>query len=203
MGIFFLEWGRLERYIMKTLGMLTLSIGLFTPVSYLTDNALASGILSAYSYDLIAVLNAGSIFGRWLPGYCADRFGRFNTMLVTVLLCIVATFALWLPARGNVALVTVYAVVFGFASGSNISLTPICVGQLCETKEFGRYYATSYTIVSLGSLSGLPIARALISAAGGRYWAVIVFIGVCYVAAFASFASVRVMRVGWGTRKIW
>lgn len=177
--------------------------GLFTPISYLTDYALASGISSAYSYDLIAVLNAGSIFGRWLPGYCADKLGRFNTMIVTVLLCIVATFGLWLPAHGNVALVTVYAVVFGFASGSNISLTPICVGQLCETKEFGRYYATSYTIVSLGSLSGLPIAGALISATGGRYWAVIVFTGLCYIAAFASFSSVRIMRVGWDVRRIW
>ena len=34
--------------------------------------------------------------------------------------------------------------------GSNISLTPVCVGQLCDTEVFGRWYATCYTIVSIG-----------------------------------------------------
>jgi len=178
-------------------------IGLFTPVSYLTTYALASGISPAYSYQLLAILNAGSVLGRWLPGYVSDHLGRFNTMLFTVTLCVASTLALWLPARGGVGLTTAYAAVFGFASGSNISLTPICVGQLCETRSFGRYYASCYTVVSFSSLTGLPIAGALIRAAGGEYWGLIVFTGVCYVAALACFAAVRVMRCGWDPRVVW
>jgi hypothetical protein len=47
-------------------------------------------------------------------------------------------------------LLVIYALLFGFSSGSNISLTPVCVGQLCKTENYGRYYATAYTIVSFG-----------------------------------------------------
>lgn len=131
-GVFFIEWG------------------LFVPLAYISSYALAHRVNSAFAYQLLAVVNAGSFFGRWLPGYVADRLGRFNTMILTVLLCLLTTLALWLPAGDSVPLMCVYAVLFGFASGSNISLTPVCVGQLCRTESYGRYYATCYTVVSFG-----------------------------------------------------
>lgn len=85
----------------------------------------------------------------------------------------------------------VFVVVFGFASGSNISLTPVCVGQLCETRDYGQYYATCYTIVSVGCLTGVPIAGEIIERDGGQYWGLIVFTGCCYVGAFGAFAIAR------------
>lgn len=99
---------------------------------------------------MIVFLNAGSFPGRWLPGILADKFGRLNTMIVTNLLCIVAMFAIWLPAKDNVAAIIIFSVVFGFASGSNISLVPVCIGEYCTTDNYGRYYTTVYTIVSFG-----------------------------------------------------
>lgn len=85
----------------------------------------------------------------------------------------------------------------GFASGSNISLTPVCVGMLCDTEDYGRYYATCYTIVSLGTLTGVPIAGALISTCGGAYWGAAIFTGLCYFCALGAFSAVRIMKVGW------
>ncbi|KAB8446198.1 hypothetical protein FH972_025180 [Carpinus fangiana] len=180
-GIFFIEWG------------------LFVPVTYIPSYFLArqNSTSDPFAYQLLAIFNAGSCFGRWLPGYVADRIGRYNAMVVTVLLCVLSVFGLWLPdclvegPTDSVALIVVFAVVFGFASGSGISLTPICVGELCETQEYGRYYATAYTIVSFSSLTGIPIAGALISATGmtggQTYWAAIVFTGGCYAVALACF----------------
>ncbi len=134
-GVFFIEWG------------------LFVPLSYIPSYALANGVNDSFAYQLLAVVNAGSFFGRWIPGYIADVLGRFNTMILAVALCLITTFALWLPAGENVGMMCAYAVIFGFASGSNISLTPVCVGQLCRTENYGRYYATCYTIVSFGSVN--------------------------------------------------
>ncbi len=131
-GVFFIEWG------------------LFVPLAYISSYALGHDVAPAFAYQLLAVVNAGSFFGRWLPGYVADRLGRFNTMILTVAMCLLTTLALWLPARNSVPLMCLYAVLFGFASGSNISLTPVCVGQLCRTESYGRYYATCYTVVSFG-----------------------------------------------------
>jgi MFS family permease len=131
-GIFFIEWA------------------LFVPLTYISSYALDHGFSLAFSYQILAILNVGSFFGRWIPGYFADIIGRFNGIILTVLLCLLCTACLWLPAGSSTALLVIYALLFGFASGSNISLTPVCVGQLCKTENYGRYYATAYTIVSFG-----------------------------------------------------
>ncbi|MCJ1378914.1 hypothetical protein MMC17_002013 [Xylographa soralifera] len=185
-GVFFIEWA------------------LFIPISYITSYALHVGINSTFSYQLLAILNVGSFFGRWLPGYVADRWGRFNTMIITVFLCLMFVIGVWLPAatpesavRDNIPLIVIFVLGFGFASGSNISLTPVCVGQLCETEQYGRYYATCYTVVSFGCLTGIPIAGALISLDGGEYWGLILFTGACYFVGLVCFATARIMSVGW------
>ena len=181
------------------------------PITYISSFATSTGALDpAFSYQLLAIFNVGSCLGRWAPGYMADRLGRFNSMIFTLVLCCATTFTFWLPASllashpNSTAyvstikgLVIAYAVIFGFASGSNISLTPVCVGQLCETNVYGTYYATCYTIVSFGTLTGIPIAGALIQATGGRYHGVVVFTGLCYVASLACFISARTIKVGW------
>lgn len=77
----------------------------------------------------------------------------------------------------------------------------MCVGQLCDTQEYGKYYATCYTIVSFGTLVGIPIAGALIQACDGAYWGVVVFAVLCYVAALVCFGAARVLGVGWSLRR--
>jgi MFS family permease len=143
-------------FTLTTAGVFLIEWGLFVPVTYISSYALAEGFSSTFSYQILAILNAGSAFGRWLPGYIADYLGRFNTMILASLGCLVTTACLWLPACGSLALLVVYSVLFGFFSGSNISLTPVCVGQLCKTEHYGRYYATAYTIVSMGYVSPSP-----------------------------------------------
>ena len=137
-------------FTFTTLGVFFVEWGLFVPLSYISSYALHNGVGPTFSYQLLAIVNAGSFFGRWLPGYGADKLGRFNMMILTVLMCLACVLGLWLTANGNIAQLCVFGVGFGFASGSNISLTPVCVGQLCDTEDFGRWYATSYTIVSFG-----------------------------------------------------
>lgn len=131
-GVFFIEWG------------------FFVGLEYVASYALSHGIARDQAYQMVVYLNAGSFPGRWLPGFLADKFGRLNTMIATNVLCAIAMLAIWLPADGNLAATIVFAVVFGFASGSNISLVPVCVGELCDTREYGRYYTTVYTVVSIG-----------------------------------------------------
>jgi MFS family permease len=138
------------RFALTTASVFFIEWGLFVPISYISSYALDHGFSSKFSYQIIAILNAGSFFGRWLPGYFADYLGRFNTLIATVALCLLCNACLWLPAGNSMALLIVYSALFGFSSGSNISLTPVCVGQLCKTENYGRYYATAYTIVSFG-----------------------------------------------------
>lgn len=194
-----------------TLGTYFMEWGLFTPIAYLTIYALKSGAFSqTFAFQLVAIFNAGSSLGRWAPGYLADRFGRYNLMIITLTMCMVTSLGLWLPAtvlsdqpidgamnkNAIFGLMIVFSVLMGFASGSNISLTPVCVSMLCETEEYGRYYATCYTIVSIGTLTGNPIAGTIINTNNGAFWGIAVWTGLCYLIALAAFTTVRIMLAG-------
>ncbi|KAL9621406.1 MAG: hypothetical protein Q9160_004166 [Pyrenula sp. 1 TL-2023] len=126
-------------FTLVTAGIFCMEWGLFIPLSYISSYAMANGVNEALAYQLVAIFNVGSLFGRWLPGYLADRIGRFNSMILFIGLCLVSSVALWLPAKESVPLLVVMCLTFGFASGSNISLTPVCVGQLCKTEHYGRW----------------------------------------------------------------
>lgn len=198
-----------KSFLLCTLGTYCLEWGLFVPITYLISYTLRSNATSeTFAYQIIAIFNAGSSLGRWLPGYLADVIGRYNTMVLHVALCMTTSLGLWLPATvlsedsetsatTILGLLVTYCVLFGFASGSNISLTPVCVGMLCDTEEYGRYYATCYTVVSFGTLTGIPIAGAIIEATDGAYWGVALWTGICYICALACFCAVRVIKVGW------
>ncbi|GJD05427.1 MFS monocarboxylate transporter [Colletotrichum higginsianum] len=134
MGAFFMEWG------------------LFVPLSYLTLYALGHGQSSSFSYMLLALINAGAMPGRWVPGYLSDRLGRFNMLIATILGCGMSLACLWLTSGSSPALLIAFAVVFGFFSGGNVSLAPVCIGQLCTIESYGRYYSTANVLGSFRNL---------------------------------------------------
>lgn len=113
-----------------TPGFFLMELGLFVSVAYLTSYCIAHGMDEAFSHNILAILEAASVFGRALPGFVADKLGRYNTNAVLLLPTAVTALAIWLPltlARPTGAGVTggaiVFAIMFGSASGSNLSLT--------------------------------------------------------------------------------
>lgn len=204
-----------------TTGVLLTDMAYFIPVTYAPSYYIDRQRLSheealtgsaAFAYQLLAILNAASCVGRYTAGVLADRFGRYNTMIVSLILCTVSVLCFWLvdtvvPNLDNDALLVVFVLLFGFVSGSNVSLTPICLGQLCETQEYGRYYASCFTVVGFGVLVSIPIAGSLLDAVEAtgkeRYWGAALFAGLSYVASFLCFVWVRIKVKGWNWRIKW
>ncbi|KAL4995526.1 major facilitator superfamily domain-containing protein [Aspergillus recurvatus] len=171
------------------------------PLTYLTSYARAKGMGVDESYTLMSILNATSIVGRLMPGYAADRYGRFNTMIVTTTISTVLTLALWLKSGTNNGAITAYAALFGFWSGSAISLSPVCVAQISKTEDFGKRYGTAYTLVALGVLVALPIAGQILEGQGGHvYWGLIVFCGLAYAVSAVVWVLARGVTGGW---RVW
>ena len=153
-----------------------LRLGLFTVAVFGFEVVLfgALGILPTYAtlttsfspdtgFYLIAILNGVSCLGRILPGYVADKVGRFNTLAIMIVFTLVFMLALWLPL-GSTSLPALYAfsALFGFGTGSWMALTPACIGQLCRADEFGRYYGSIYFVASLATLICIPISGELV-----------------------------------------
>ncbi|TGO52586.1 hypothetical protein BCON_0138g00020 [Botryotinia convoluta] len=204
-----------------TAGVLLTDLAYFIPITYMPSYYIDRQHLSqgealtgsaAFAYRLLAILNAASCIGRCIAGDLADRFGRYNTMIVSLFLCTISVLCFWLPDvlllnLSNDGLLMIFVLLFGFVSGSNVSLTPICLGQLCETQEYGRYYASCFTVVAFGVLGSIPIAGGLldvVEATGKeRYWGAALFTGLSYVAALLCFIWVRIKVKGWGWRTKW
>lgn len=192
-----------KRFALAAVGIFFMEWGLFIPLTFIVSYAAAKGQNATSSYTLLSLLNAGSVVGRFLPGVMADRFGRFNIILVTITLCCATVLGLWLPAGDSQSMIIAFAVVFGFASGSNLGLVPVCLGQLCDSRDYARYLSTANFLASFGTLSSVPLGGALLGDGSDEGWmAIILFSGVSYAVALLCYGSARVLAVGWDVRTI-
>ncbi|KAJ0418217.1 putative MFS monocarboxylate transporter [Aspergillus carlsbadensis] len=161
-AIFFSFWGMWIPY--------------FFIVSFAIEKVHMSGNLAFYT---LSILNGASFFGRVIPGFLADKFGRLR-----MLVCIYATNALvllcWLRVDSSAGLL-VWVAFFGFTSGAIISLYPASVAQVTPNpQQIGTYLGQASFVVSIAGLTGTPIAGALIRNYG--YDEAAIFAGVSMIA---------------------
>lgn len=119
----------------------TLTLLTFT---YLASYALSYNMSNLDSYLMLTIVNVCGIPSRFLTGYLADIFGRFNVMIVTLCFSCVFVFALWFPSKESTGVLFAFATLFGLSASAVMSLIPACCGQICAAKDFGKVYGTTY-----------------------------------------------------------
>ncbi|GAW24846.1 hypothetical protein ANO14919_144400 [Xylariales sp. No.14919] len=186
-----------KAFLLLTIGVFLLEFGLFIPLTYISSYALSSGFDESFAFQLLPILNGASVIGRAIPGWYGDKIGHFNSNMISVGVTIFACYVVWLPFGNTTPGLVIFAILFGFATGNNISITPVCVSKLCHTQNYGRYYATCYTIVSVACLIGIPIAGNIVAATNGEYWSLIVFTGLTQVLSLAFIYAAKGVSVGW------
>ena len=126
--------------------------GITIPITYLPSYAIDKGAGEGFSFLLMAIFNVGSVFGRWLPSFLADFFGRYNMTVLMSACSFAVILGLWLPSGDSgdsvKAMLMAAAVACGFCSGSGIGLIPVCIGQICRTEDYGKRYGTCYCLAS-------------------------------------------------------
>jgi len=66
------------------------------PMTFLSEYSVAVGYSATFGATLLAISNGVNAFSRVATGYAGDRFGRQNTLVLTVLLCAISVLAFWL-----------------------------------------------------------------------------------------------------------
>lgn len=184
-------------FAFATLAIFLIEFSLFIPLTYISTYALQQGFSQSFAFHLLPIMNAGSVLGRALPGYYSDVVGPFNTCLFSVLLSLVACLCVWLPLGHTQAGIITFSVLFGFGSGTCIGIAPVCIGRMCKTQNYGRYYATCYTVVSFACLIGVPIGGNIVRASGGSYRGLIILTGAIYIGSAACMMMAKVWQLGW------
>lgn len=142
-----------------------------------------------------------SVFGRILPAWAGDRFGRFNVMIITTVVSAIVVLALWIPAHEN-ATIILFAIFFGFSSGAYVSLSPALVAQISDVRHIGVRLGTNFFIVAFAALTGNPIAGAILAKDNGSYFGLQIFCGVTMIAAAVAYVGSRNLQCGFKWKKL-
>ncbi|SJX61518.1 related to MCH4-monocarboxylate transporter [Sporisorium reilianum f. sp. reilianum] len=161
-------------------------MGLYVPFYYI-------GIYSESKVDnmpamlmdyLVPLLSLGSIFGRLIPNFLADKTGCLNMFVVTSVAAAIAAYA-WLSVD-SVAKLVLFCLFYGAFSGSYVSLQGPTVAMLTADKSrLGSRMGTFCLFAAVGILIGNPVAGAIIDIDKGKFWPAQIFCAsLIVVAAF-------------------
>ncbi|KAH6675788.1 MFS monocarboxylate transporter-like protein [Halenospora varia] len=136
-------------------------IGLYIPFYYIQLYSLERHLSIKVIPYLLPILNAGSFFGRIVPNHIADQIGSLNTAIVCTSVASLLGFV-WIGIY-NLPGVIVFCILYGFFSGSFLSLGPAVVAALSPNPEaLGSRLSLLFLPASIGVLIGNPIAGALL-----------------------------------------
>lgn len=128
-----------------TISLFGIEIVLFGSLGILpTYASISTDYPAATGFYLIAVMNGTSCVGRILPGFVSDYVGRFNTLLVMMIVTLLFMLIIWLPF-GDQSLAAIYTFValFGFGTGSWMAMTPATLATLSGPHHFGKYHCNN------------------------------------------------------------
>ncbi|KAI5960185.1 uncharacterized protein KGF55_004908 [Candida pseudojiufengensis] len=194
----------LDFSILKDIKFVSLTIAVFlaeivsmTTITYLGSYALAFNLNNQTAYLILTIVNICGIPSRLLSGIIADKFGRFNIMIITSILTTIIIFGFWLPAKSKNLLI-IFSIFFGISSSAVLSLIPSCTGQICSSEKFGKIYGTLYFCLGFLTILGMYLVTLVIDKGNQlNYRNFVLFEG------FISFFSVlvwiwaRYSSVGW------
>ncbi|EMC93054.1 hypothetical protein BAUCODRAFT_272483 [Baudoinia panamericana UAMH 10762] len=182
-------------YMLFTIGQTLAFVGLYVPFFYVQSYVIRTGIAKPdLAFYFLSIINAASTFGRIIPGYMADFVGPLN--LIVPFTIIAGILCLALTGAHSVASVIVILVIFGFCSGTLVSLPPTIIVQLTANRAvIGTRIGMCFAIVSVGLLIGTPVSGAILGASSFTY--VWVFGGIFTVAGGLAMGACRVAKGGW------
>ncbi|WYZ43848.1 hypothetical protein EsH8_VII_000284 [Colletotrichum jinshuiense] len=116
---------------------------------------------SSFSAYFVTLLSAGSIPGRVIPNYLADKVGALYMQISVAAGSAVLMFA-WLGIR-NMAGLVVFAILYGLFSGGLVSISPTVIVSLSpDLGRVGTRMGMINFIAGIAILIGTPIAGAIL-----------------------------------------
>ena len=146
------------------------------------------------SLNLLLVMNGAGVSGRLIPNHLADRAGTINVFIPTAAIAGVCVLC-WMAVKDTAGLY-VWAVFYGMAAGGIQSLFPAGLsGLTTDLRKAGVRMGMVFTIVSFATLAGPPIAGAIITASGGKYYGAQAFAGATLLLGTVLMVAARSVKV--------
>lgn len=109
-----------------------------------------------------------STVGRVMPGWLGGRYSRFNTTIGFTVFTVVLVFCVWIAAPWKAGRI-VFAALYGFGSGTFVSMVPTLVAQVFpDMSQLGLHLGAVYIVVAPSVLIAQPVGGVLADA-GDRH----------------------------------
>jgi predicted MFS family arabinose efflux permease len=154
-------------YVLFCAGGLVMFVGLYVPFFYIQYYATVARITDAnLAFYLLSILNAASVAGRIIPNIIADKTGPFNMIVPCASAAGVIIFGL--IGSHSLGSIIVISILYGFFSGSFVSLPPACFVSLSLPNRgvIGTRMGMGFAITGIGGLIGSPIAGQILASHG-------------------------------------
>ncbi|KAF6830981.1 MFS monocarboxylate [Colletotrichum plurivorum] len=147
-------------------GFLSMYIAFFYIQLFAVSHEIGSASFSTY---FVTLLSAGSIPGRVIPNYLADRLGALYIQISLAAGAAVMMFA-WLGIRDMAGLV-VFAIIYGVFSGGMVSIAPSVIVSLSpDLGRVGTRMGMMFFTSGISILIGTPIAGAIVGGYSDPEW---------------------------------
>ncbi|WEW60408.1 hypothetical protein PRK78_005893 [Emydomyces testavorans] len=177
-----------------------LYFGFFYLNSFARGTTTTTGVSPSERLTLLMIMNSLGTIGRLLPNALADyRTGPLNTIIPCTLATTIMLFA-WTRVRDSRGLYA-FAILYGFFGAGVQALFPAVLASLSpDPRKTGVRFGMVLSIVSVASLTGPPIAGALIQRRGGDYFWAQMFAGVSMLVGTGVLVMARCALTGWKWR---
>ena len=144
---------------------------------------------------LLAVINAGSFFGRLVPNYISDKVtGPMNLQVPFAFVASILSFG-WIGIHSTSGLIA-FCILYGFASGTFVSLGgPICFNLTSDLGTVGMRLGIVTAVCGVGLLVGNPIAGAILDK--GSWTGLQIWAGLLLLLSALFQLAARVAKQGW------
>ncbi|KAI8631700.1 MFS general substrate transporter [Xylariaceae sp. FL1651] len=167
-----IEWAAFKEpaYVLYCVGIFLIFLGLYFAFYYIGSFSRdIIGLSYTESINLILIINGVGYVGRILPAIIADKYvGALNAITPCALGSGVLLFG-WAGVHdegGQIA----FAVVYGIVASGVQSMFAVALSSLTkDLSKVGTRNGMCFTIVSISTLIGPPIAGVLIQRDGGSY----------------------------------
>jgi MFS family permease len=150
-------------------------------VSFLTD----IGISAVLAASALGFTSGMSGIGRWGSGWLADKISP--RYVIILLLGIEIIGILILLQTRTIAMVWLFAAIWGTASGSFFNILPLIIRDIFPSSAFNTVFGFVNSLIILTMAFGAPLAGFIFDATGSYHWLFILTIVFYIVAIIATY----------------
>ncbi|KAI5865753.1 major facilitator superfamily transporter [Durotheca rogersii] len=146
-------------YVVFCIAFTLIMAAAYVPYFFVDAYAARLGVGPGTSFYVLSAMNGGSLAGRVVPNWLADRYGGLNVMVPCGVGAALAMF-FFRFARDLPGLLAA-AAAYGFLSGGTVALPVVTIANFTPAPaDYATRMGIGYSVAALGALVGNPLGGA-------------------------------------------